>query len=136
MAEPVTDILVVDDSKWVRSFTRLHLMQGGFSVEEVEPTSAFEVLEALRRLRPRLLITDYEMPGCNGETLIRLVREDPVLKDTAVLVLSAHRESELVQRLVEERICDYLVKPIRPEELIARVAEVLGSDDPTPRAEG
>lgn len=130
MAEPGTDILVVDDSKWIRSFTRLTLMQAGFQVEEVEPTSAFEVLQALHQFRPRLLVTDYEMPGCNGETLIRLVQEDPVLKDMAILVLSAHREAELVQRLVERQIRGYLVKPIRPEELVARVQEALAPEPP------
>lgn len=130
MAQPGTDILVVDDSKWIRSFTRLHLMQAGFTVEEVEPTSAFEVLQALHQLRPRLLVTDYEMPGCNGETLIRLVQEDPVLKDMAILVLSAHREAELVQRLVERQIRGYLVKPIRPEDLVARVQEALAPEAP------
>lgn len=115
------DILVVDDSSWMRAFARLHLQQAGFQVDEVEPTSAFEVLEALHRLRPRVVLTDYEMPACNGETLIRLIREDPVLKDTAVLVMSAHREAELVERLGRWDLWDYLVKPLRPEELVARV---------------
>lgn len=117
------DILVVDDSSWMRAFARLHLQQAGFQVAEVEPTSAFEVLEAMHRLRPRVVLTDYEMPACNGETLIRLIREDPVLKDTAVLVMSAHREAELVERLGRWDLWDYLVKPLRPEELVARVRD-------------
>jgi len=135
------DILVVDDSSWMRAFARLHLQQAGFSVEEVEPTSAFEVLETLHRLRPRVVLTDYEMPACNGETLIRLIREDPVLKDTAVLVMSAHREAELVERLGRWDLWDYLVKPLRPEELVARVRDSFarhpgqdGRDDPGPSA--
>lgn len=115
------DILVVDDSSWMRAFARLHLQQAGFAVDEVAPTSAFEVLEAMRRLRPRVVLTDYEMPACNGETLIRLIREDPVLKDTAVLVMSAHREADLVARLGRWGLWDYLVKPLRPEDLVARV---------------
>lgn len=133
------DILVVDDSSWMRAFARLHLQQAGFAVAEVEPTSAFEVLEAMRRLRPRVVLTDYEMPACNGETLIRLIREDPVLKDTAVLVMSAHREADLVERLGRWGLWDYLVKPLRPEELVARVQASFalhpgqdGRDEPRP----
>jgi CheY-like chemotaxis protein len=130
-------IMVVDDSKLMRTFLRVHLMGAGHQVVEIDPLDTFEVLKSLRLERPDLLITDYEMPSCNGETLVRFVREDPVLKDTRILVVSAHSNSQLVTRLGRQRLCGYLVKPISPEALLRSVSglEVLPGkilDQPTP----
>lgn len=94
-------------------------------MEDVEPTSLFEVLQAIHARRPALVITDYEMPLCNGETVIRGIREDPILKDTPVLVLSSHREAELVERLSHWGLVAYVLKPIKPEDLVETVRRFL-----------
>ncbi|MBK8791630.1 MAG: response regulator [Holophaga sp.] len=119
------DILIIDDSTFIRAFTRIHLQDAGYAVEEVEPVSLFKVLGAIHTYRPRLIITDYEMPFCNGETLVRAIREDTEIKHIPILVLSAHREAELVGRLTQWNLAGYAVKPIRPEDLIATVRRCL-----------
>ncbi len=124
------DILLIDDSKYIRAFARIHLQEAGYDVGEVEPASLFDVLEALHAHRPALVITDYEMPFCNGETLLRAIREDAALRDTPVIVLSAHREAELVERLSRWDLSAYVFKPIRPEDLVAKVGRFL---PPKPR---
>ena len=83
------------------------------------------MLSAIHTHRPALIITDYEMPFCNGETLIRAIREDSVIKDIPILVLSSHRESELVERLTLWNLAGYVVKPIKPEDLVATVQRCL-----------
>jgi len=115
------DILIIDDSAFIRAFTRIHLAEAGYVVGEVNPTSLFMVLEAIHTHRPALVITDYEMPFCNGETLVRAIREDPVIRDIPILVLSAHRESDLIERLSHWDLAGYIVKPIKPEDLVATV---------------
>ncbi len=109
----------------MRRFCAIHLTDAGFEVTDVEPTSLFDVLGAIRMHHPRLVITDYEMPFCNGETLVRAIREDAFICDTPVLVLSAHSETELVNRLSNWSLAAYLLKPIRPEVLVQTVSDLL-----------
>ena len=124
------DILLIDDSKYIRTFVRIHLQEAGYDVGEVEPESLFEVLEALHTHRPALVITDYEMPLCHGESLLRAIREDPGLRNTPIIMLSAHGEAELVARLSRWDLAAYVLKPIRPEELVEKVARVFVSKIP------
>lgn len=128
-------ILVVDDSQTVCMWCRVHLQGIGFEVTELRPGAVFEVLAALRESRPDLLITDYEMPHCNGESLIRAIREDPEVGQTPILVFSSHREAELVHRLSQWRLAGYLVKPASVETfLLAVLAALRHHREPLPEA--
>ena len=99
---------------------------------EVDPGSLYEVLEALHTHRPALVITDYEMPLCHGESLLRAIREDPGLRDTPIIMLSAHGEAELVARLSRWDLAAYVLKPIRPEDLVEKVTRVFAARGPRP----
>lgn len=119
------DILVIDDSKFMRTWMRINLQQAGYEVEEIEPTSLFDLLDAIHRLRPFLVLTDYEMPSCNGEALIQAIREDPEIQQTPVIVVSSHRDEELVNRLMQFDLAAYLLKPLSPEAMVQAVQEFL-----------
>ncbi len=121
LPEGPLDILVIDDSKYIRTFMRIHLQEAGYAVQEVDPTSLFEVLAAVHTHRPALVITDYEMPLCNGETIVRGIREDAAIRDTPILVVTSHREAELVERLGRWNLLGYLLKPLAPEILVDTV---------------
>jgi CheY-like chemotaxis protein len=120
-SEAPLDILVIDDSKLMRAWMRINLQQAGYEVEDISPTSVYEALEAIYHHQPSLVLTDYEMPGCNGESLIRAIREDPRLRQTAVLVISAHAEEDLINRLMRYGLVAYLLKPLGPEALLEAV---------------
>lgn len=123
--EAPLDILVIEDSKLMRTWTRINLQQAGYEVEDISPTSVYEALEAIYLHRPSLVMTDYEMPGCNGESLIRAIREDPRLRQTAVLVVSSHGEEDLINRLMRYGLVAYLLKPLSAEALVAAVQQFL-----------
>ena len=123
------DILIVDDSAFIRAFTRIHLQEAGFTVCEVDPKSLFDVLNAIHIHRPSLIITDYEMPFCNGETLVRAIREDTAIQEIPILVLSAHREADLVERLSQWNLAGYVVKPIKPEDLVEAVRKIFPASE-------
>ncbi len=118
-------IVIVDDSKYIRTFVNSVLSNAGYQVTAVEPSSIFDVLSAIVEAKPDLVITDYEMPECNGESLLRLMREDWTFREVPVMVFSAHGEKELVERLSAWDLTGYLLKPIRPEELVRKVDEQL-----------
>lgn len=117
-------ILAFDDSQLMRYFIQKHLAAIGFEVMALGPGSLFEALGALREHRPGLVVTDYEMPGCNGESLVRGIREDPELNQTPVLIHSSHGESDLITRLGEWGRLGYLLKPASAERLQEAACEL------------
>lgn len=124
------DILIIDDRNYTRAFVHIHLQEAGYETGEVEPTSLYDVLEAIHTHRPALIITDYEMPTRNGESILRAIREDPALQSTLVIMLTTHREEELVERLSRWDPAGHLIKPIRPEELVEKVERIFAQKTP------
>ncbi len=118
-------IAIVDDSRLVRVFAAGVMRAQGHEAVEVEPTSMFEVLKVLRETPVDLLLADYLMPDCPGESLVRACREDAILRDLPILVLSAHRDDVTLTRLQQLGISGFLLKPVEVATLAAKVAEVL-----------
>ncbi|GLH71782.1 hypothetical protein GETHLI_02840 [Geothrix limicola] len=118
-------IAIVDDSRLVRAFAAAALRAKGFEVVEVAPTSLFDVLNQLRERPLDLLVVDVLMPECPGETLVRAVREDAVLKDLPILVVSAHRDDTTLQTVQQLGISGFLLKPVDAATLAAKVAETI-----------
>lgn len=118
-------IAIVDDSRLARVFAAGALRAKGHEVVEVEPTSLFAVLKVLRDDPVELLVMDFLMPDCPGESLVRACREDPALQDLAILLLSAHRDDAALLRMQQHGISGFLLKPLDPAVLSARVEEAL-----------
>jgi DNA-binding NarL/FixJ family response regulator len=121
----MTRIAIVDDSRLVRAFVAGALRAKGNEVVEVEPSSLFEVLKVLRETPVDLLVADFLMPDCPGESLVRACREDHALLGLPILMLSAHRDDESLIRLQELGISGFLLKPVEAPVLVAKVAEAL-----------
>jgi DNA-binding response OmpR family regulator len=118
-------IAIVDDSRLVRAFSAGALRAQGHEAIEVEPTSLFEVLKVLRETPVDLLIADYLMPECPGESLVRACREDATLRVLPILVVSAHRDDVSLTRMLQMGISGFLLKPVEASVLVAKVAETL-----------
>ena len=80
-----------------------------------------EALEALRRERPDLVLTDIMMPRLDGFGLIQAIRADPELRDLPVIVVSARAGEEASVEGLAAGADDYLSKPFSARELTARV---------------
>ena len=89
-------------------------------------------LELIRKLRPRLVITDLMMPGVNGlQVLHEIVRFDATID---VLVMTGHYTTETAVEAIRSGAADYLQKPVNIASLRHRVAELIG--DSQRRLEG
>ena len=119
-------IMIVDDSRLARTFTAACLRKEGHEVVEVEPTSIFDVLKATKEANPDLLIMDFLMPNCPGTSLARACHEDQDLQAMRVLVLTAHRDEEINQRLRSLGVAAVLFKPVEPQALVETVGQILG----------
>jgi len=121
-------ILVVDDEHAVADTLAAILTRAGYRC-----TAAYDAMEALRemaRMRPELIISDVMMPGMNGvEFALQACKLQPGVK---VLLVSGHAGTqEILEEADRECRAELLPKPVRPEEMLAKVAEVLGREAAT-----
>ena len=120
-------IMIVDDSRLARTVTATCLTRQGHDVQEVDPTSIFDVLREIKAAVPDLLIMDFLMPNCPGTSLARACYEDPELQGMRMLVLTAHRDFEVTRRLHAMGVSEVLFKPFEPQILVEAVQRVLES---------
>ncbi len=118
-------IAIVDDSRLARTFAASCLRKSGHEIVEIDPISIFEVLKVLRDNPPQLLLMDYLMPGCPGNSLVRACREDQTLKDMPILVITAHRDEEVRERLERMGLLGFLHKPFEPQTLQGEVERLI-----------
>lgn len=115
-------LVVADDNADMRDYLRALLAP----YYQVECTGDGEAaLEAVRRQRPALLISDVMMPRLDGFALMRILRADGVLKDLPILLLSARAGEESRLEGLDSGADDYLVKPFSARELLVRVGALL-----------
>jgi two-component system chemotaxis response regulator CheY len=118
-----TTILIVDDSRTMRSMVRGALETDRYHVVEApDGASALAVLET----EPAdMVITDVNMPEMDGLKLVRTLRERPSYRFTPILVLTTETGVETKQRGREAGATGWLVKPFDPERLRQTVLQVL-----------
>ncbi|NDJ85629.1 MAG: response regulator transcription factor [Chloroflexi bacterium] len=121
-------ILVADDEQTVREIVRKYLEKEGFQV--IEAQTGPEVLQSLYQNRPDLIVLDIMLPGLDGLTIMRSLREpvDVANSDTStipVIMLTARTTEEDRITGFELGADDYVVKPFSPRELVMRVKAVL-----------
>jgi two-component system CheB/CheR fusion protein len=118
-------ILLVDDEPEGLNSVESVLRHQGAAVLPAGSTA--EALQLLHRHRPGLLLTDLAMPGQDGLELMRAVRELEIpLRDTPAAVLSAHLASEFGPLARAAGFQLFLEKPVQPQELVERVAQLAG----------
>jgi signal transduction histidine kinase len=111
-------ILLVDDNADMREYVR-RLLADRYEVEAV--ADGLAALEAARERTPDLVLTDVMMPGLDGFGLLQALRADPKTREISVIMLSARAGEESRYQGLEQGADDYLVKPFRARELLARV---------------
>ena len=113
-------VLIADDDVVLRFALREHLERWSFDV--VECADGTEAWQAMQEPSPPLLaIIDWSMPGIDGPTLCRELREVPALAGMYVILLTANTSKEDVIAGLESGADDYIKKPFDWDELRARV---------------
>ena len=113
-------ILVVDDEPAMVGALGALLGQAGHRI-----IAAYDGDEALRRFRadaPDLILLDLAMPGMDGTTVCQRIREE---SDTPIVVISGERDRAATVELLDAGADDYIRKPFRADELLARVRAVM-----------
>ncbi len=82
--------------------------------------------EKLVQHLPDILLVDTHLPGQNGLDLIQQLNSEVLLNRTKVFFISALAFPEIVQKAAKMGACGFLVKPLNPEMLVARILNSLG----------
>ena len=123
MAARKTRVLVVDDDERFSRFLAALLLSAGYCV--VTAASADEAIAASRQARIDAAVIDVVMPGRGGYSICRELREE-VASDLPVIFISGDRVDPFDRAAgIIAGGDDYLVKPVHPDELLARLDRLL-----------
>jgi two-component system OmpR family response regulator/two-component system alkaline phosphatase synthesis response regulator PhoP len=116
-------VLVVEDERNIRELVCLHLAHEGYHCEGV--ADGREALARTEQQRFDLLVLDVMVPGLDGLSLTRAVRNRGLNRDVPILILTARREEADKVVGLESGADDYLTKPFGVRELVARARALL-----------
>lgn len=116
-------VLLVDDDRSIQRLIAAFLAPLGLDLKIAN--CGAEALSMLRRQRPDLILLDHEMPGESGLEVLTRIREAPELHDVPVIFVTGSTSGDVISQCFERGANDYIQKPLRRPELIARVRSVL-----------
>lgn len=116
-------ILIVDDSKTILMSMEGVLKKAGFSVMTADGGMA--ALAKINATLPDLMITDLNMPGMDGITLIKEVKKIPSMRFKPVLMLTTESQQEKRLEAKKAGAIGWLVKPVQPPELVSVIKQVV-----------
>lgn len=121
-------VLIVEDDEETRSLYAAALSERGYHV--LTASQGAEGVHLARRNRPDLILLDIRMPVMNGAGAARYLKSDQQTRHIPICAISAHGVQEDEQAVAEPSDFDcFLVKPIEPSEVVARVESLIGPPD-------
>ena len=112
----MTLVMVVDDDQDLAEMLGIVLTGAGIDVDLV--SRGDEVLDVFRNNPPDLVLLDVMLPGLDGIEVCKLIRAESMVP---IIMLTAKGDSHDVVRGLEAGADDYMVKPFKPQELVARI---------------
>jgi two-component system chemotaxis response regulator CheY len=124
------NILIVDDSRTIRSVIKKTLLIAGIPTSELyEASNGLEGLQIMKDNWVDLCFADINMPVMSGIEMIEKMQEDQELAKLPVVIVSTEGSKTRIEELFRKGVRAYLRKPITPEIIRNVVREVLGAYD-------
>ncbi len=118
-------VLVVDDEPMARDLLRLMLERAGLKVAEA--SDGFDALEKVKLNPPDIIILDVMMPGMDGITVCKTLRNDHSTAHIPIIMLSAKTQHSSVQEGLDAGATRYLSKLVSRKDLIQNIYDVLNA---------
>jgi DNA-binding response OmpR family regulator len=118
-----TKVLVVDDEEDYRLIVQDVLKSAGMEVKTA--CDGVEGIAALKGFAADIVLVDWMMPKMDGEHFCRALRESETSKSLPVIMLTVKQTADEELEALHFGVDDFLVKPFKPEELLARVKAAL-----------
>lgn len=116
-------ILDIDDSPTVQRLIEMILSSQGYQV--VLASDGEEGIAMAKSERPALILVDFVMPKMNGFQVCKTLKDDPEFKDTPIILVTSKGDKVGSKFVDVLGITEYFTKPFQPEELLAKIREVL-----------
>lgn len=116
-------VLVADDEPFILRSLSFVLERAGFEVHQAR--NGDEALEVLRNARPRVCVLDVMMPRRSGYEVCEVVKGDPDLRGTYVMLLTAKGQDSARARGLKAGADEFMTKPFSPSRIVERIHEVL-----------
>lgn len=122
-------ILVVDDAKNIILVVKMSLEKAGYNVFTAR--DGLTAVQKAREQKPDLILLDILLPNMNGFLVFEALKEEPETADIPVVFLTAKAEKKDLDRALSMGAKDFLVKPIKQEELLTTIDKILvgGKED-------
>lgn len=127
---PNDPVLIVEDTPVNLKLVRFLLTREGFDVRAA--TSAEEALDILKDFRPRIVLTDIQLPGMDGLELTRRLKSDPATSHVVVLALTAYAMKSDEKRAFDSGCDGFITKPIDTRNFPKLIQQHLGQIDQAP----
>lgn len=115
-------ILIADDQDLGREILCILLEKEGYLVEFA--SNGLEALEKTKEFLPDLILLDVMMPKMNGFEVCQALRQDPILAEVPIILLTALNDQQSMIRGFEVGADDFISKPIKQIELLARIRTI------------
>jgi two-component system phosphate regulon response regulator PhoB len=116
-------ILVVEDDRDIAELVEYNLVREGYAVSLAEDGES--AVEQALKLNPALVVLDLMLPTIDGLEVCRRLRQHPATQQTPVIMVTAKGEESDVVLGLGLGADDYIAKPFKPHELVARTRAVL-----------
>ncbi|MBF4494519.1 response regulator [Flavobacterium sp. JLP] len=126
MAKSLNILLIEDDVIEVMKFYRV-LKKLEFNHQIIEATNGEEALDILNKkeIVPDIIILDLNMPKLNGIEFLNILKTDDVLKFIPAIILTTSNNHKDVMECYKIGIAGYILKPLKYEEYVDRIAKLL-----------
>jgi len=116
-------ILIVDDSKTIRQQVSFTLVKSGFEViEAVDGQDGLLKLKTIAEIA--MIISDVNMPNMDGITMVEKIKDDAEIVKIPIIMLTTEGSPDLIERAKNAGAKGWLVKPFKPEQLVAAVQKL------------
>ncbi len=117
-------IMTVDDSASVRQMVSFTLREDGYEV--IEACDGVDALSKMENTTLNMIVTDLNMPNMDGIELIKKVRAGSANKFVPIILLTTESQESKKQEGKSAGATGWIVKPFKPEQLLAVIKKVLG----------
>ncbi len=123
----IKTILVVEDNELNMKLVRGLIKIGKYGM--LEAIDAESGIEQIREQRPDLVLMDIQLPGMDGLSATKIIKEDPSLKDIPVVALTSYAMQGDEEKALEAGCSGYIAKPIDTRKFLETIAQYLKNNN-------
>lgn len=117
-------VLFVDDDALMRRLGEFSLGELG-NMSVVTAVDGYQALARVEEILPDVIVLDFEMPGMNGDEVLKILRSSPCTRSIPVIFLTGIDNEDELNALITAGAVGYVVKPFDPRALAADLVSIL-----------